>query len=251
MWASCREGLRQFRDSVTSVTGIGRITVRRQLLKGQQNLVCFKCRRGVLTAKLWLTCGARLLLFCWGNSRGAVRNLFLNCCHYVKATAHLFWTSCHHAGAIANLSLNSCHHVTTIFWAKVLCSLDAEDACFRMRITLGVVLIRSLVFHVCVPECVVICGFKRTSSNLERAPKMRDSVRPADLLGQFFIDSAFYLLRTLCDIFLVNSRNGRISLLAVRRMFLLCFSCNGCQLWFLSQRCRFWRENNTQLWRLN
>ena len=43
--------------------------------------------------------------------------------------------------------------VTTIFWAKVLCSLTAEDACFRMRITLGVVLIRSLVFHVCVPEC--------------------------------------------------------------------------------------------------
>ena len=43
--------------------------------------------------------------------------------------------------------------VTTIFWAKVLCSLAAEDACFRMMITLGVVLIRSLVFHVCVPEC--------------------------------------------------------------------------------------------------
>ena len=43
--------------------------------------------------------------------------------------------------------------VTTIFWAKVLCSLAAEDACFRMRITLGVVPIRSLVFHVCVPEC--------------------------------------------------------------------------------------------------
>ena len=43
--------------------------------------------------------------------------------------------------------------VTTLFWARVLCSLAAEDACFRMRITLGVVLIRSLVFHVCVPEC--------------------------------------------------------------------------------------------------
>ena len=43
--------------------------------------------------------------------------------------------------------------VTTIFWARVLCSLAAEDACLRMRVTLGVVLIRSLVFHVCVPEC--------------------------------------------------------------------------------------------------
>ena len=28
-----------------------------------------------------------------------------------------------------------------------------------------------------VPECVRICGFKRNSSNLDRAPKMRDSVR--------------------------------------------------------------------------
>ena len=39
------------------------------------------------------------------------------------------------------------------FWARTLYSLPAEDACFRMRITLGVVLIRSLVFHVCVSEC--------------------------------------------------------------------------------------------------
>ena len=43
--------------------------------------------------------------------------------------------------------------VRTNFWARVLCSLAAEEACFRMRITLGVVLICSLVNHVCVPEC--------------------------------------------------------------------------------------------------
>ena len=43
--------------------------------------------------------------------------------------------------------------VPTVFWARVLCSLAAEHACFRMRITLEVVLIRSLVFHVYVPEC--------------------------------------------------------------------------------------------------
>ena len=43
--------------------------------------------------------------------------------------------------------------LTTTFLAKVLSSLAAEDACFRKRITLGVVLIGSLVFHVCVPEC--------------------------------------------------------------------------------------------------
>ena len=58
----CRsKGFRQFRDSVDVVVVIGWNTVRRQLLKGQQNPVCFNCRRGVLTAKLWLTCGARFL----------------------------------------------------------------------------------------------------------------------------------------------------------------------------------------------
>ena len=43
--------------------------------------------------------------------------------------------------------------VVRAFWARILCRLAAEDACFRMRITLGVVLIRSLVFHFCVSEC--------------------------------------------------------------------------------------------------
>ena len=42
--------------------------------------------------------------------------------------------------------------VTTNLWAKVLYSLATEDACFRMSITLGVVLIRSQVFYVSVPE---------------------------------------------------------------------------------------------------
>ena len=73
--------------------------------------------------------------------------------------------------------------VTTIFWASVLCSLAAEDACLRMRVTLGVVLIRSLVSHVCVPECSrngfgmrMYLLVRENASNLVRAPKMRDSV---------------------------------------------------------------------------
>ena len=133
--------------------------------------------------------------------------------------------------------------VVANFWAKVLCSLAAEDACFRMRIALRVVLIRpwfsTFVFRNVpgtVPECVRICGFKRNSSNLERTPKMRDSVL-LNSWDSFFSDSAFNLLRNLCDIFLVNSKNGRVSWLAVPRMFLLCFSCNGCQLSFVSQCC--------------
>ena len=82
--------------------------------------------------------------------------------------------------AAETLFLNSCHHLAAIFWARVLCSLAAEDACFRMRITPGVVpWFSTFVFRnvsQTVPECVRICGFKRNSSNLDRAPKMRDSV---------------------------------------------------------------------------
>ena len=71
----------------------------------------------------------------------------------VMAADTLFLNSCHHVVAAGTLFLNSCQHVVANFWARVLCSLTAEDACFRMTITLGVVLIRSLVFHVCFPEC--------------------------------------------------------------------------------------------------
>ena len=57
----CCEGLGHFRYSVNVVVETGRNTVTCQLLKGQQNPVSFNCCRGVLTAKLWLTCGPRLL----------------------------------------------------------------------------------------------------------------------------------------------------------------------------------------------
>ena len=87
-----------------------------------------------------------------------------------------------------------------------------------------------------VPECVRICGIMGNSSNLDRAPKMRDSVL-LNSWDSFFSDSAFNLLRNLCDIFLVNSWNGRVLWLAVPRMFFLCFSCNGCQSSFVSQCC--------------
>ena len=41
--------------------------------------------------------------------------------------------------------------VMTIFWARVSCRLALKEACVRMRITLGIVLIRSLVCAICVP----------------------------------------------------------------------------------------------------
>ena len=41
--------------------------------------------------------------------------------------------------------------VVAIFWARVLCHLAVEEASFRMKIILGVVLIRSLACIQCVP----------------------------------------------------------------------------------------------------
>ena len=38
-----------------------------------------------------------------------------------------------------------------VFWARVLCHLVVEEARFRMRVTLGVILIRSLVYTKHVP----------------------------------------------------------------------------------------------------
>ena len=166
---------------------VRRIVLICQLLEGQQNLVCFDRRRGVLTAELRLTGGAVLFLLPWGYTGGAVCDFFLSSCHQVTlaqtlslhsshhvtaaktlslnschhvtaiflAIACLFCNSCHHVTAIflaiACLFCNSCHHVTAIFLARLSHRLVAEDACFRMKITLGVVLIRSLVCTECVP----------------------------------------------------------------------------------------------------
>ena len=133
--------------------------------------------------------------------------------------------------------------VRTNFLARVLCSLAAEEACFRKRVTHGVVLVRSLVIHVCVSECFWngsgVHPYLLVQKKLFRQSTQNAGLCPAVLQGQFFSDSAFYLLRKLCDIFLVNSRNGRVSWLAVPRIFLLCFSCNGCQRSFVSQGCHF------------
>ena len=104
----------------------------------------------------------------------------------------------------------------SVFWARVLCSLAAEDGCLRMSITLGFALIRSLVFHVCVPEC------SRKGSGVrpylwvqEKLVHFRQITQDAglclaELLGRFLSDSAFNLLKNFCDIFLVYSRNGRV-----------------------------------------
>ena len=115
----------------------------------------------------------------------------------------------------------------------------------RMKIILRTNLVCFPVSHVCVPEC------SRNGSGVrpylwvqKKLDQFRQSTQnaglcPAVLLGEFFSDSAFKFLRNLCDIFIVNFRNERVSCLAVPRMFLLCFLRKRCQLSFFSESCHF------------
>ena len=131
-------------------------------------------------------------------------------------------------------------------WVIWMTGLIDGRSHFRMRIYLVTILIWFLVFHVCVPGC------SRNGSGVrpylwvqEKFVYFRQSTQiaglcPAELLGQFFNDFAFNLLRNLCDLFILNYRNRknrRVSWLAVRKMFHLCFSSNSCQLSFVSQCC--------------
>ena len=123
-----------------------------QLLKGQQNLVYFNRRGGFFTADLRLTGKAVPFLLSWRCTKGAVNDFFVNSSHHVVAAETRSLNSYHHVVAAETLSLNSCHQVVIGFWARVLRPLVVEDACFSMRIFLGVVLIRSLVCTQCVPR---------------------------------------------------------------------------------------------------
>ena len=73
-------------------------------------------------AELWLTCGARLLLFVWKTPRTAVKNPFLSCCR----------------------------HVVGVIWAKILRTSALSDPCFTMKITVGAVFNRFLACAKCV-----------------------------------------------------------------------------------------------------
>ena len=132
----CRNWLWQFWSSVNKVLEICRINVVWQLLKGQQNLVGFNRRRGVFTAELLLTGRAVLLLLSWRRTKGAVSDFYVNSCHSL---------------ANENLNCSWCHNVVAIFWARVSCQLVVEIACFRVKFTLGVVLIPSLACTKYVP----------------------------------------------------------------------------------------------------
>ena len=68
-------------------------------------------------------------------------------------------------------------------WINWVMGLIDGGSHFRMRIILGKITIWLLVFYVCVPrysrtvpDCVRTCGFNRNSPNLDRAPRMRESI---------------------------------------------------------------------------
>ena len=195
-WLWCSDEFRQFWSSVDVSVEIGRVAIAHQLLTGQQNLVCLNCCRGVLTSKLWLNCGACLLLVAWRSCRGAMGDFFLK----------------------------SCRHVKSFFWVRINWTTRLIDrgSHFRMRIILGTIPISFLVFHVCVPECSRngswVCPYLWVQ---EKFVFFRQSTQlcPAELLGQFLTAITFNLVRNLCHIFLVNSTNGRVSWLVVPRMF--------------------------------
>ena len=127
-----------------------------------------------------------------------------------------------------------------INWVMVLIDWGFH---FRMMIILGTIPHWFLLFHVWVP------GSSRNGSGvcpylwvLQKVFWFKQSIQnaglcPAYFLGQFFSDPAFNLLGNLCYVFLVDSRNGLFSWPAVRNRFFLCFSCNGCQILFVSQCC--------------
>ena len=128
-------------------------------------------------------------------------------------------------------------------WINWVAGLRDWRLHFRVKIILETIPSWFLVFYVGVTECYQnssgVCPYLWFQEKFVwyRQRTQNAALCPAELVGQFVSDSAFNLLRNLCDIFLVNSRNGRVSWLAVPRMFFLCFSCNGCQRSFVSQRC--------------
>ena len=141
----------------------------------------------------WLA--ERLLLFLWRSPKGATRDFFLKSCQYVS---YFVWV--------------------WIIWMMRLVDWGSH---FRMRDSLGTILIWFIIYYICVqdvpvkfPECVRICGFKINSSSLDRASKFRDSV-VLKSWDSFCKNSSFSLLKKLYYIILADLKNGRVSLLAV------------------------------------
>ena len=98
-----------------------------------------------------------------------------------------------------------------------------------------------------VPECVRICWFKRNSFNLDRAPKIWDSVR-LNSWDSFLVTLPSISSETcvICSSLIVGTDVFR------DWPFLGCSSCVSLVTAAnFSMLPSFWRENATQLWRVN
>ena len=136
-----------------------------------------------------------------------------------------------------DLLLNFCHHVRGLVWVcrKWFAWLTPREPHFRLEIILATIPGWFLVLHIRIPGC------SRNGSRVlwslwvqEQFVRLKQSTQNmglclAEILGQFFDDSAYHLIGNLWDKVLINSRNGRVPRQAVPRKFLLCFSWNGCQ----------------------
>ena len=127
------------RNSIDIFVEVGGVDIARHLLKGQQNFVCFKCRRGVLTSDFWLTFGAHLLLFFWRSCSGSKCDFIVSTSHPAEVIENTFelLSPCRSGNPCQNLH-----------------SMALERPGFKIRITLGVSLISSLVSAKSVPGCL-------------------------------------------------------------------------------------------------
>ena len=115
-------------------------------------MVCFNCRKGIITAKLWRPCGTYLLLFSWRSPTGAIKNLFLNYSHHV--------------------------------WVNWSAGLMNRKLHFGIRIFQGTMPSGFPVFWVFVPACSwnrsganLYLRVQRNSSSFDKASKKRETVR--------------------------------------------------------------------------
>ena len=147
--------------------------------------------------------------------------------------------------------------IMAIFWARILWILAAEDACSGWgslwESSSFVPWFPTFVFRNApgtVPECVRICGFRRNSSNLDRVPKMRDSV----LLNSW--DSFLVTLPSISsETFVIYSLLILGTDVFRDWPFLGCSSCvclvTAANFRLFLNVAVFWTENAMQLWRLN
>ena len=85
----------------------------------------------------------------------SLHSMFLNLTNVVKDTLNGASTEViQQKGEMFSLiRTTSCFNwitVVAILWARVSCHLALQEACLRMRITLGFIFIRSLVYAICV-----------------------------------------------------------------------------------------------------